>query len=85
MNYFILKNIVDMTIANFICQNCGGKVSERDVSLLGTTASGVNMEVRCPHCKANGVVKAEVNFMSNAVQSGKLDAEAVRTIRSIIE
>jgi DNA-directed RNA polymerase subunit RPC12/RpoP len=85
MNYFILKNIIDMTIANFVCQNCGGKVGERDVSLLGTTAAGVNMEIRCPHCQANGVVKAEVNFMSNSLQSGTIDPEAVRTIKNIIE
>ncbi len=66
MNYLILKSIIESTIAHFACKNCGGKISERDVQIVGTGGNGVNMEVHCPHCQTEGMIKAEINMIQNA-------------------
>ena len=75
MNYLILKSIIESTIAHFACKNCGGKISERDVQIIGSGGNGVNMEVHCPHCKAEWIIKAEISMvqdgnMPNTVPTG---------------
>jgi hypothetical protein len=72
MNYLIMKSIVEATIAHFECKNCSGKITDRDVQILGTSGQTVNMEVLCPHCKASGVIKAEINVVGNAADIAKL-------------
>lgn len=70
MNYIILKNIIEATIANFLCQQCQGKIAEQNVNLLGASAQWLSLEVTCPHCGTTGVVKAEVNLLAaNMFQS----------------
>lgn len=76
MNYLILRSIVEATISHFSCKNCDSKVSEKDVHILGTAGNALNLEITCPHCKASGVVKAEVNVLSphQAPVAGNADA-----------
>ena len=70
MNYLILKNIIDATIAHFRCQNCKGQINENNVNLLGSNTQGINLEIICPHCATIGIVKAEVNMLAaNMIQS----------------
>lgn len=65
MNYLIIKNIIETTLAHFICKDCGEKASEQDVQILGTAGNSLNMEIICPKCRATGVIKAEMNVVSN--------------------
>jgi hypothetical protein len=63
MNYLILKSIVEATLSHFSCRNCGSKATEKDIQVLGSVGNALNLEITCPNCKANGVVKAEVNVL----------------------
>ena len=65
MNYLILKNILDATIANFRCQGCQEHVTAKDINILGATATGLSLEITCPKCAATGVIKAEVNVVGS--------------------
>lgn len=77
MNYLILKNIIEATLGNFACKNCGGKVSESDIQILGASSSGVNMEVTCPQCQATGVIKAEMNVI-NGPEAAKVAIDNIK-------
>lgn len=63
MNYLILKNIVETTLAQFICKECNSKVTEQNIQILGTAGNALNMEIMCPQCQNTGVVKAEINVI----------------------
>ena len=65
MNYLLLKNIIEATIANFSCQKCSGKIEDKDINVIGTAGNGIHMEINCPQCKTSGVIKAEVNILGN--------------------
>lgn len=65
MNYLILKSIIEATIANFKCKNCDSWISEWNLNILGTAGNNINMEVVCPNCKVQWVVKAEFWLMNN--------------------
>jgi DNA-directed RNA polymerase subunit RPC12/RpoP len=63
MNYFVLKSVIEAAIAQFRCKNCNGNIGETDITLLGMAGAHVNMEITCPHCGLQGVVKAEIGVM----------------------
>jgi len=63
MNYFIIKNIVETTLAHFACKECGSKATEQNIHILGTAGNGLNMEIICPQCQTSGVIKAEMNIV----------------------
>ncbi|MDD2487049.1 MAG: hypothetical protein PHS92_01650 [Candidatus Gracilibacteria bacterium] len=65
MNYLILKSIIEATIANFKCKNCDSGISEGNLNILGTAGNNINMEIVCPNCKVQGVVKAEFGMLNN--------------------
>lgn len=67
-----MKSIIEATIAHFACKSCNGKITDRDVQILGTTGQLVNMEVMCPHCKTPGMIKAEINVMGNLGEIGQM-------------
>ncbi len=83
MNYLILKNIIETTIQNFRCQNCGGTIHAKDINLLGTSQGAVNMEVTCPSCKTVGVIKAEVNIVGSPQNA--IPSDIVGQIRTLMQ
>jgi phage FluMu protein Com len=64
MNYLIIKSIIEATLTNFRCKDCGSGVTDKDLNILGTAGNSVNLEIICPKCKVQGVVKAEVGMMN---------------------
>jgi phage FluMu protein Com len=82
MNFLIIKSIIEATIANFHCKDCNSHITERDLNILGTAGNSVNLEIICPKCKLQGVVKAEVG-MTNL---GNLqNPELAQTLRQFSE
>lgn len=73
MNYLLMKSIIEATIAHFVCKECEGKISERDVSISGSFGQTVNMEVHCPHCHTQGVIKAEINVMKQPLDIATME------------
>lgn len=67
MNYIILKGIIESTIANFKCKDCNSWITEWNINILGSAGNSVNLEVICPNCKTQWVVKAEIGLINNAV------------------
>lgn len=67
-----MKSIIEATIAHFACKSCNGKITDRDVQILGTSGQLVNMEVMCPHCKTPGMIKAEINVMGSLGEIGQM-------------
>lgn len=63
MNYIILKSIIDVTIQNFRCKNCNSWVGEWNINILGTAGNTLNLEIICPNCKTQWIVKAEIWMM----------------------
>ncbi len=63
MNYFIIKNIVETTLAHFSCKECWTKATEQTIHILWTAGNSLNMEVICGQCQTSGVIKAEMNIM----------------------
>lgn len=64
MNYLILKTIIDSTIANFKCKDCNSWVSEWNINILWIAWNSINLEVFCPNCRTQWVVKAEIWFLN---------------------
>lgn len=62
MNYLILKNIIETTLANFKCKECWSSVSEWNLILLWIAWNSINLEVTCPNCKTQWIIKAEIWF-----------------------
>lgn len=82
MNYLIIKSIIEATIANFQCKECQSHITERDLNILGTAGNSVNLEIICPNCKLQGVVKAEIGMM-NIGNVG--NPELAQQIRQFVE
>lgn len=64
MNYLILKTIIDSTLVNFRCKDCNSWISEGNISILGLAWNTINLEVTCPNCRVQWVVKAEIWFLN---------------------
>lgn len=60
MNYLILKSIIEATVVNFRCKDCWSTIVEWNLNILWTAGNSINMEVICPSCKAQWVIKAEI-------------------------
>ena len=82
MNYFIIKNIVETTLAHFACKECGSKATEQNIHILGTAGNSLNMEVICPQCQASGVIKAEMNIMGINSTPAQFAAELKKTVEN---
>jgi hypothetical protein len=67
MNYLIMKSIIDATISHFACKECGSKIGERDVTIVGSAGQAVNLEVHCPNCHTSAMIKAEINVMKQPI------------------
>lgn len=64
MNYIILKWIIDATLANYKCKECSSWIVEWNIFILGLAGNSVNLEVICPNCNLQWLVKAEVWFIN---------------------
>ncbi len=80
MNYFIIKNIVETTLAHFACKECGAQATEQSVHILGTAGNGLNMEVICPQCHASGIIKAEMNIMGLGTPPAQFIEQIKKTV-----
>lgn len=67
MNYIILKWIIDATIANFRCKDCWSQISEWNINILWSAWNSVNLEVVCPKCKTQWVIKAEIWLVNSNI------------------
>ena len=82
MNYLILKNIVETTLAQFVCKDCQSKATEQNIQILGTAGNALNMEVTCPQCHSSGVIKAEINIVGpNSANMGAM-IEQIKKVAS---
>ncbi|EKE30122.1 MAG: hypothetical protein ACD_2C00039G0006 [uncultured bacterium (gcode 4)] len=64
MNYLILKSIIEATVMNFRCKECSSTIADGNINMLGMAWNSINMEVNCPNCKTQWIVKAEIGFMN---------------------
>lgn len=64
MHYIFLKNIVDTTLENFLCQNCSKKINTESIMITNVWENGVHMSIVCPHCQAHAELKAEIHQMA---------------------
>lgn len=64
MNFLILKSIIEATVINFRCKDCWSSIVEWNLNILGTAGNNINMEVICPNCKAQWVIKAEIGLIN---------------------
>ncbi len=64
MNYLILKTIIESTVMNFRCKECNSWISEWNISVLWLAWNSINLEVTCPNCRVQWVVKAEIWFLN---------------------
>ena len=65
MLYIFLKNIIETTISQYVCQSCQGKVDESSVSVVGIGEHMIDLEVHCPHCQTHTHIHAEVANIAN--------------------
>jgi len=65
MNYIIFRSIIEATLVNFKCKDCDSMVSEGNINILGTAGNTINMEIICPNCKTQWIVKAEIGMIGN--------------------
>ena len=82
MNYFIIKNIVETTLAHFSCKECGTRATEQSIHILWTAWNSLNMEVICSQCQASGVIKAEMNIMWINTPPAQFVEQLQRTVDS---
>jgi len=80
MNYFIIKNIVETTLAHFACKECGAQATEQNIHILGTAGNGLNMEIICPQCQVSWIVKAEMNIMGLGSQPAQFIEQIKKTV-----
>ncbi len=80
MNYFIIKNIVETTLAHFACKECGTRANEQSIHILGTAGNSLNMEVICQKCQASGVIKAEMNIVGINTSPTQLAEQLKKTV-----
>ena len=92
MNYLILKSVVETTLAHFVCKDCGMKASDTNVHIVGNGGNFIDLEIRCAHCGAIGMVKAEIGMVNQASEEAfraagafsGLPKEAVEQFRNFI-
>lgn len=65
MNYLIFKSIIETTIANFKCQKCGSSIVEKSINIVWAAGNSLNLEIFCPQCNTQWIVKAEIWMVSN--------------------
>ncbi len=65
MLYIFLKNIIETTIAHYVCQTCHGKVDESTVTVTGIGDHVIDLTVNCPHCQTQTHIHAEVANIAN--------------------
>lgn len=61
MNYKVFKTLIDWIIKGHICKDCGAKCSQEDVEIMGTAGNAVNLNINCPKCSKQNIVRAEVS------------------------
>lgn len=81
MNYFIIKNIVETTLAHFACKECGARATEQNIHILGTAGNSLNMEIICAQCQASGVIKAEMNIMGINTSPAQFAEQLKKTVK----
>lgn len=64
MNFLILKSIIEATIINFRCKDCWSGIVEWNLNILGTAGNSINMEVICPGCRTQWLIKAEIGLVN---------------------
>ncbi len=69
MNYLILQSIIDTMSANFRCQQCGASIGPQNINLLGTSGKDISVEISCPQCHTNALMKAEINQVGSDIMS----------------
>ena len=92
MNYLILKSVVETTLAHFSCKECQTKASDKDVHIAGNSGNSIQLEIRCPHCGAVGMVKAEIGMVNQSSEEwfraagafNGLPKEAIEQFRNFI-
>jgi transcription elongation factor Elf1 len=60
MNYQVLKNIVDRLLQNFACPSCSELISEQDVEIVWAAGNTININVLCPSCNKNAMIRTEL-------------------------
>lgn len=84
MNYKILKNIIENLLWNFSCPTCGSEVSENDLEVIGAAWNSLNINVACPQCSKNIMVKTEVAHIDLwKINAGNIPDEIKNKIKTL--
>ena len=95
MNYQILKNIIDNLLNSFTCPSCTCAISEADIEIVGAAWNTINVNVSCPQCQKNAMIRTEVAHVNldninpanipadiqNKIQALKWDILKVGTVK----
>lgn len=65
MHYIFLRNIIETTLENFVCQQCGKKITEDVIRVTSIAETGLGMTIVCPHCQTQAEIKAEIHQVAN--------------------
>ena len=60
MNFQALKWVVSSIIEWYTCPDCKSQVWEENIDIIWTAWTNINLELVCPKCKKNSIIKGRV-------------------------
>ena len=79
MNFQALKWMVDSILEWYICPECSVNVWEENIEIIWTAGTNVNLEVICPKCWKNAIIKGQV--LNLDLWKLKMDWEKLKNIQ----
>lgn len=61
MNFKVFKTLIDGIVKSHICKDCGHKCWEDNVEIMWSAWSTVNLNIICPNCEKQHIVRAEIS------------------------
>ena len=84
MNYQILKNIIDNLLNSFTCPSCTCPISEKDIEIVGAAWNTINVNVNCPECHKNAMIRTEVAHINlDNINPANIPADIQQKINSL--
>ena len=60
MNFQSLKIMVDNLIQTYTCPSCQSEVSDKNVEVIWTAGTNLNVDVECPNCWKHAMIRSQV-------------------------
>lgn len=84
MNYKILKNIIDNLLNSFTCPSCTCAISESDIEIVGAAWNTINVNVSCPQCQKNAMIRTEVAHVNlDNINPANIPADIQKKINAL--